>query len=104
MERYIGHHLKIAGSKNSPFDDQALTAIHQGSGRLFRKANHLARGALLAAASEKSQQEVLYCFLAIGALFYFIMMKNGSDCCGDTKSTTLTAIQSWRQGTFRRPP
>lgn len=55
MERYIGHHLKIAGLKNSPFDDQALTAIHQGSGGLFRKANHLARGALLAAASEKSQ-------------------------------------------------
>jgi len=55
MERYIEHHLKIAGLKNSPFDDQAFTAIHQGSGGLFRKANHLARGALLAAAGEKSQ-------------------------------------------------
>jgi type II secretory pathway predicted ATPase ExeA len=55
MERYIQHHLKIAGLKNSPFDEQAFTAIHQGSGGLFRKANHLARGALLAAAGEKSQ-------------------------------------------------
>lgn len=55
MERYIEHHLKIAGFKNSPFDEQALTAIHQGSGGLFRKANNLARGALLAAAGEKSQ-------------------------------------------------
>lgn len=55
MQRYISHHLKIAGLKNSPFDEQALTAIHQGSGGLFRKANHLARGALFAAAGEKSQ-------------------------------------------------
>lgn len=55
MERYIAHHLKIAGLKHSPFDDQAVTAIHQGSGGLFRKANNLARGALLAAAGEKSQ-------------------------------------------------
>lgn len=55
MERYIEHHLKIAGLKNSPFDEQAFTAIHQGSGGLFRKANNLARGALLAAAGEKSQ-------------------------------------------------
>jgi type II secretory pathway predicted ATPase ExeA len=55
MERYLTHHLKIAGLKHSAFDDQAVTAIHQGSGGLFRKANNLARGALLAAASEKSQ-------------------------------------------------
>lgn len=55
MERYIEHHLKIVGLKNSPFEEQAFTAIHQGSGGLFRKANHLARGALLAAAGEKSQ-------------------------------------------------
>ena len=48
-------HLALAGLKNSPFDEQALTAVHQGSGGLFRKANHLARGALIAAAAEKSQ-------------------------------------------------
>jgi len=55
MEQYINPHLKITGLKNSPFDKQALTAIHQGSGGLFRKANHLARGALIAATTEKSQ-------------------------------------------------
>ncbi len=55
MELYIRHHLVVAGLKTSPFDDQAVTAIHQGSGGLFRKANHLARGALIAAAAEKSQ-------------------------------------------------
>ena len=55
MEQYIVHHLKVAGMKNSPFDEQAITAIHQGSGGLFRKANHLARGALVAAVAERSQ-------------------------------------------------
>jgi len=55
MEQYLAHHLAISGLKNSPFDEQAITAVHQGSGGLFRKANHLARGALIAAAAEKSQ-------------------------------------------------
>lgn len=54
MEQYVLHHLAIAGVKNSPFDEQAITAIHQGSGGLFRKANNLARGALIAAAGDKS--------------------------------------------------
>lgn len=54
-EQYVLHHLGVAGMKNSPFEEQAITAIHQGSGGLFRKANHLARGALIAAAAEKSQ-------------------------------------------------
>ncbi len=53
MENYIRHHLKIAGIKSNLFDEPAITAIHQGSGGLFRKANHLARGALIAAAAEK---------------------------------------------------
>jgi general secretion pathway protein A len=55
MKQYVFHHLTVAGMKNSPFDEQAITAIHQGSGGLFRKANHLARGALIAAAAENSQ-------------------------------------------------
>jgi type II secretory pathway predicted ATPase ExeA len=54
MEQYLAHHLAIAGVKTNPFDQAAVTAIHQGSGGLFRKANHLARGALIAAAKEKS--------------------------------------------------
>lgn len=56
MEDYLNHHLKIAGLNHSVFTEQAITAIHQGSGGLFRKANHLARGALIAAAAEKCQQ------------------------------------------------
>jgi type II secretory pathway predicted ATPase ExeA len=53
MEQYLKHHLHIAGMKNNPFEEPAITAIHQGSGGLFRKANHLARGALIAAAEQK---------------------------------------------------
>jgi general secretion pathway protein A len=54
MEAYILHHLRIAGMENNLYDPAAITAIHQGSGGLFRKANHLARGALIAAASSQS--------------------------------------------------
>jgi type II secretory pathway predicted ATPase ExeA len=56
MENYLNHHLRIAGLDHSVFSEPAMTAIHQGSGGLFRKANHLARGALIAAASEKCLQ------------------------------------------------
>jgi type II secretory pathway predicted ATPase ExeA len=55
MACYLEHHLNIVGLKHFPFNDQAVTAIHQGSGGLFRKANHLARGALIAATGEKTQ-------------------------------------------------
>ncbi len=54
MHRYIAHHLQLTGIKTNPFEDAAVTAIHQGSGGLLRKANHLARGALIAAASQQS--------------------------------------------------
>lgn len=56
MEDYLNHHLQIAGLDRSVFTEPAITAIHQGSGGLFRKANHLARGALIAAAAEKCPQ------------------------------------------------
>jgi len=54
MEMYLAHHLSIAGMDRLLFDSTAITAIHQGSGGLFRKANHLARGSLIAAAQSKS--------------------------------------------------
>ena len=54
MEDYLRHHLALAGVDRMLFDDAAVTAIHQGSGGLFRKANHLARGALVAAAHQKT--------------------------------------------------
>ncbi len=55
MEEYLLHHLNIGGLKNNPFEEQTITAVHQGSGSLFRKANHLAREALIAAVGDKSQ-------------------------------------------------
>jgi type II secretory pathway predicted ATPase ExeA len=54
MQDYLKHHLSIAGIKQNLFDQNAITAIHQGSGGLFRKANHLARGALIAAAANQA--------------------------------------------------
>jgi type II secretory pathway predicted ATPase ExeA len=54
MQDYLKHHLAIAGIKHNLFDQNAITAIHQRSGGLFRKANHLARGALIAAAANQA--------------------------------------------------
>lgn len=52
---YLEHHLQIAGVKKQLFSDQAITAIYQGSAGILRKANFLARGGLIAAATEKEQ-------------------------------------------------
>lgn len=54
MHEYLRHHLGICGVAHDLFDEPAVTAIHQGSGGLFRKANHLARGAIIVAAKNKS--------------------------------------------------
>lgn len=54
MQQYLKHHLAIAGVSQQLFEDGAVTAIHQGSGGLFRKANHLARGAIVAAATQQT--------------------------------------------------
>lgn len=55
IKNYLLHHLHIAGIKTMLFDDMAVTAIHQGSGGIYRKANHLARGALIAAAMKQQK-------------------------------------------------
>ena len=55
MEDYLLHHLHITGMRTMLFDDTAITAIHQGSGGIYRKANHLARGSLVAAYMEKQK-------------------------------------------------
>lgn len=55
MTGYLEHHLKIAGINNGLFSENTALAIHQGSGGFPRRANILARGALVAAAREKSQ-------------------------------------------------
>jgi general secretion pathway protein A len=53
MAGYLKHHLEIAGVSEQLFSDEAVLAIHQGSGGLLRRANFLAKGALIAAAAEK---------------------------------------------------
>lgn len=53
MAGYLKHHLEIAGIKEQLFSDEAVLAIHQGSGGLLRRANLLAKGSLIAAAREK---------------------------------------------------
>jgi type II secretory pathway predicted ATPase ExeA len=53
MAGYLKHHLEVAGVSEQLFSDEAILAIHQGSGGLLRRANYLAKGALIAAAAEK---------------------------------------------------
>jgi type II secretory pathway predicted ATPase ExeA len=53
MVAYLAHHLAIVGGSPDLFAQDAVTAIHQSSGGLLRRAGNLARGALLAAAEEK---------------------------------------------------
>lgn len=53
MEAYLVHHLTVAGGKGEIFADDAVTALHQSSGGILRKAGILARGAMLAAAQER---------------------------------------------------
>jgi general secretion pathway protein A len=55
MAEYIGHHLTVAGIKDNLFAEAAIMAIQQGSGGVLRKANNLARGALVAAAGKNSR-------------------------------------------------
>ncbi|NJL24012.1 MAG: AAA family ATPase [Calothrix sp. SM1_5_4] len=53
MAVYLEHHLGVAGVKKQLFTEPAVTAIYQGSAGILRKANLLARGSLVAAATEK---------------------------------------------------
>jgi type II secretory pathway predicted ATPase ExeA len=55
MQTYLLDYLTIAGIDRMLFEDDAVTAIRQGAGGIFRKANHLARGALIAAAMKKQK-------------------------------------------------
>ena len=56
MEEYLTHHIRYGGLKKNLFTESAITAIHQGSGGLLRKANSLAKGGLIGAAKEKEDQ------------------------------------------------
>ena len=52
MADYLAHHVSIAGATKPLFSADAVTAIHQSSGGMLRRAGNLARGALMAAAIE----------------------------------------------------
>jgi type II secretory pathway predicted ATPase ExeA len=54
-EAYLLHHLNIAGVTQRLFSDATITAIHKSAGGMLRKINNIARGSLIAAASQKSQ-------------------------------------------------
>lgn len=55
MEEYLKHHLEIAGINEQLFTEDAVLAIHQGSGGLLRTANVLARGSLISAAENNKK-------------------------------------------------
>jgi len=52
MSEYLSYHLRISGTSQKLFSEEAVFAIHQGSGGLLRKANSLAKGAMMAAVME----------------------------------------------------
>jgi Type II secretory pathway, component ExeA (predicted ATPase) len=53
MADYLAHHVAVAGGTSPLFAADAVTAIHQSSGGMLRRAGNLARGALMAAAIER---------------------------------------------------
>ncbi len=52
MEEYLNHHVRLAGGTAKIFSSEAVYAIHQGSGGLLRRANYLAKTALMACSLE----------------------------------------------------
>ena len=52
MSDYLSYHLRLSGTKQNLFSEDAIFAIHQGSGGLLRKANSLAKAAMMAAVME----------------------------------------------------
>lgn len=54
MEEYLKHHLKLSGCSKNIFSEETIFAIHQGSGGILRRANALAKTAMVAAALDSS--------------------------------------------------
>jgi general secretion pathway protein A len=53
MHSYIEHHLKVSGLKKNIFNENAISAIYQGSAGILRHANFLSKGSLMACMIEK---------------------------------------------------
>ena len=53
---YLEHHQQVIGGiKKQLFADPAISAIFQNGGGILRRTNHLARGGLIAAATEQEE-------------------------------------------------
>lgn len=52
MKEYLEHHMSLAGGHGKIFSQEAVFAIHQASGGLLRRANFLAKTALMGCALE----------------------------------------------------
>ncbi len=52
MTEYLEHHIQLAGGSVKIFSQEAVFAIHQGSGGLLRRANSLAKTSMMACAVE----------------------------------------------------
>ena len=55
MTEYLNHHLRLAGLNKNIFSEEAVFAIHQSTGGILRRANSVAKTAMLAAAIEEQQ-------------------------------------------------
>lgn len=55
LNGYLCHHLRIAGVNANLFDESAIESIFKASSGALRAVNHLARGALIAAAMKNSR-------------------------------------------------
>lgn len=53
MEEYLNHHLNLAGLKKIIFPEATVFAIHQSSGGILRRANSIAKAAMMAASIDQ---------------------------------------------------
>jgi type II secretory pathway predicted ATPase ExeA len=51
---YVGHHVALAGRKDTLFSDDAVARLHEAARGLPRAVNNLARQALVAAYANRS--------------------------------------------------
>jgi type II secretory pathway predicted ATPase ExeA len=56
MEEYLNHHLRLTGLKENIFPAETVFSIHQSSGGILRRANFIAKAAMLAAVMNKQHR------------------------------------------------
>ncbi len=55
-KQYVAHRLEIAGTRESPFDDEALEVLHRVSGGIPRRINRIADMSLLLGFAEEVER------------------------------------------------